>query len=117
AAIVVPLAWRSIASTVSCFVGEPPLGSATACTAALGFDFRAVVFLGRAGFDARLIPRGGLAARLANFDFCLLAIRPSLSQRQHHVLPLARAPRSGRATGGRRSPCDDAPQCHHTRSS
>jgi|SRR6516165_1335745 len=63
-AIVVPLAWRSSDSTVSCFVGESPA---------------AVVLVRRAVLGARLIPRVFFAVRFANFDFCLLvAIQPSL---------------------------------------
>src|SRR6516165_5737841 len=80
AAIVVPLAWRSIPSTVSCFEGEPLPGCAdAACVVALGFGLMAVVFTGRAVLGARLIARDCFAERFANFDFCLLVpIWPSL---------------------------------------
>src|SRR6516162_6189660 len=78
AAIVVPLAWRSIPSTVSCFEGEPRSGCAeAACAAAFGFGLGVVVLVGRASLAARLIPRDRFAVRFANFDFCLLvAIGP-----------------------------------------
>src|SRR6516162_8722671 len=115
AAMVVPFAWRSIPSTVSCFEGQPLPGCAdAACAAAFGL----VVFLvGRGALGPRLMPRDGFAICLVSLDCSLLvAIRPSLCQRQHDVLPLPRAPRSGRATGGGRPKCAMAPSGHHTRS-
>src|SRR6516165_6045411 len=107
AAIVVPLACRNMASTVSCFEGDPlPDCADTACAAAFGL---VVVLVGRRALGARLIPRDGFAVRFANFDFCLLvAIRPSSYQRQHHVLPLPRAPRMGEARGRWGPPRDGA---------
>src|SRR6516164_11269644 len=92
AAIVVPLAWRSIPSTVSCFEGKPLLACANrGWAAALDFDLWAVVFFGRAALGARLIP-DGFAVCVVGFDFSLLvAIRPSLVS--------TTAPRAATATG------------------
>src|SRR6516164_9575736 len=97
AAMVVPLAWRSNDSTVSCFVGDPPLGSAMVRTAALSFDFWAVVFLERVALGARLIPRDGFAVCLVSFDFRLLvAIRPSLVSTTACATDTATSPAIGR---------------------
>src|SRR6478609_6509555 len=69
AAIVVPLAWRSIASTVSCFEVEPLAGCAErAFDAGFGFGLAAVILVERATLGARLLPRGGLAARFPDFN-------------------------------------------------
>src|SRR6516225_934112 len=78
AAIVVPLAWRSISSTVSCFDGERLPGCAEAARfTVFGSGLRAVILVARAPLGAHLMPRDGFAVCL--FDFCLLvAIRPSL---------------------------------------
>jgi len=81
------------------------------------FDFRAAVFLGRAGFDARLIPRGGLAARLANFDFCLPAIRPSLVSVTASRAATGTSPAIGRGDGRTEVAMGWRSQRHHTRSS
>src|SRR5438445_11778870 len=79
AAIVVPLGWRSMPRTVSCFEGKPLADWAgTDCACDPGLD--GLVFA-----ECGFLLRGVLAER------CLLvAIRPSCVELQHLVLPLTR---------------------------
>src|ERR1700676_2748172 len=88
AAIVVPFASRSIASTASCLEedGAAAFGDAgfdvTALDEAVGLDRVALLLVGC------FFARAGLRAALADLDFdMLVAIWLSLSQRQHRVLP------------------------------
>jgi hypothetical protein len=70
AAMVVPFAWRSIASTTSCFDGAPA-DLAGACLGAANLD--AAVDRSAACLLAEdRTPRDGLVPRFADFDFALL---------------------------------------------
>jgi hypothetical protein len=97
-------------STVFCFELEPRCSCAELILrATFGFGLGAVVFVEFEALGACLVPRGRLAAGVLDLTFLLMAIRPSLSQRQHHVLPLQQAPRIGQGKG-RRSLPETAPE-------
>src|SRR6516165_5637119 len=94
---------------MSCFEGEPPPDWAVT----FGFDLSAVVFLGRAALGARLTARGGFAARLMSFNFCLLvAIWPSLLSATASCAATGTSPairRGNKRGGGRRAMAPSGP--------
>src|SRR6516225_4096506 len=116
AAIVVPLAWRSIASTVSCFKGEPLPGCAdVACAVPFCFALKALSLGGTRSLGRPLVTARRFCGTLRKFRFA--GGHPALPpcERQHHVLhchePHDQAGQQER--GGRRVM---APSGHHTRS-